>query len=203
MTQPARLVLASILLAALTSPTRADTGPSGPNLAVVEPTAPGMVAPVGAQAGAGPIELDAAITGGDPPTITYMATAAIGTTVAYRPPQGTFAGPQRDVGVGVGVVTTPSTSVNLDLAVTFGEDGYLSTAIGATGSLTVHPNFYVVMHTLVSVDPTVDFYLQPGAGVTHSIGATAPFVEVTAASAVGRGALDVGIGVAVGASRNF
>ncbi|MBP9207450.1 MAG: hypothetical protein KBG28_26015 [Kofleriaceae bacterium] len=91
----------------------------------------------------------------------------------------------------------------LDLAVTFGEDGYLSTAIGATGSLTVHPNFYVVMHTLVSVDPTVDFYLQPGAGVTHSIGATAPFVEVTAASAVGRGALDVGIGVAVGASRNF
>ena len=98
---------------------------------------------------------------------------------------------------------TPSTSVNLDLAVTFGEDGYLSTAIGATGSLTVHPNFYVVMHTLVSVDPTVDFYLQPGAGVTHSIGATAPFVEVTAASAVGRGALDVGIGVAVGASRNF
>jgi len=135
----------------------------------------------------------------DPPP-NYAALFA-GTTVAYRPPGGPFAGYQHDLTglVGYGRYVSRTIALELDLGPTWVRGDYTSFALVPGVVWAFSPHVYAAARFIVPVDPEADFALFPGIGLIHTFGdRISPLVEVNLLSYVGKGHPDFGVAVTVG-----
>jgi len=134
-----------------------------------------------------------------PAPSNYVA-AFLGTTLGYRPPGGPWDGWQHDftTPVGYGRQLTPTLALELDLGPTWVDGRYAS--FGLTPGLvwSFHPNVYAAARFAVLVDPELDLVLLPGIGVCRAFGRVMPTLELSFASAVGRGDPDLGVTLTAG-----
>jgi hypothetical protein len=122
--------------------------------------------------------------------------ALFASTLVYRPPGGTFEGPQKDISptLGAGYFLTETLAIELDVGPTLVSGKY--TAFGLRPALlwNFHWFMYVAARFIVPVDPEPNFVVLPAFGVTHTLAeGIAPFFEVGLGSAVGRGDPDFGL----------
>ena len=133
------------------------------------------------------------------------AAVMVGTTAAYRPPGGPWAGFQSDVSpmVGYGRYLTKTVALELDLGPTFVKDRYASFGLVPAVVWTFSSHAYLAARFLVPLDPQTNFGLFPGIGVFQTYGRYAPYFEVNLASYVGRGDPDFGLSVTAGVLISF
>jgi hypothetical protein len=143
----------------------------------------------------------ASVRAADPaaPPPNYAAVM-VGTTAAYRPPGGPWAGFQSDVSpfVGYGRYVTKTVALELDLGPTFVKGRYGSFGLVPAVVWSFSSHAYLAARFLVPLDPETNFGLFPGVGVFRSYGRYSPYVEVNLASYVGRGDPDLGVSVTAG-----
>jgi hypothetical protein len=136
----------------------------------------------------------------------YYVVASIGTTVAYQPPSGSASGWQHDVSpsVGFGRELSETVSVEVDAGPTYVRGHYAGFSLvpGAVWIFSSHA--YAAARVVVPVDPELNLVLAPGIGVAERLGKAAVVVaELNVSSAVGRGDLDLGVALTVGALYAF
>ena len=134
------------------------------------------------------------------------AAAFLGTTVAYRPPGGSFGGFQNDVTplLGYGRYVSPTISFELDLGPTFVKGNYSNFTLVPGVVWSFSPRAYVAARFLVPVDPEANFALFPGVGVIHSFkNGISPLVELNLVSYVGKGDPDFGVALTAGVLFSF
>ena len=141
-----------------------------------------------------------------PPAPKNYVTAVLGTTLAYRPNGGPFAGWQKDIGpaIGYGRLITPTIALELDVGLVFVDGEYVSTLFvpGVVWSFSTH--VYAAMRFLVPVDPEVNLVLYPGIGVVHAFSnGIAISLELNPSSAVGRGKPDFALPLNAGVLYSF
>src|SRR5262245_20388189 len=135
------------------------------------------------------------------PPSNYVA-GFLGTTLAYKPPDGSWDGWQKDFSttIGYGRQITPKLALELDLGPTWVNGaGYTSFALvpGVVWSIT--PSVYAAARVVVPVDPELNLVLLPGIGLSHMFGGRVmPTLELNLSSAVGRGNPDLGVTLTAG-----
>jgi len=125
----------------------------------------------------------------------------LGTTLAYKPPGGSWDGWQKDFSttVGYGRQLTPKLALELDLGPTWvSGKGYSSFALVPGLVWTINPHVYAAARFVVPVDPETNFVLLPGIGLSHAFGRVLPTLELNLSSAVGRGDPDLGVTLTAG-----
>jgi hypothetical protein len=133
------------------------------------------------------------------PPPNYVA-GFLGTTLAYRPPDGSWDGWQHDATplLGYGRQVSRSVAVELDVGPTFVRGAYSSFSLTPGLVWAFHPNAYVAARFVVPVDPETNFVLFPGVGVCRAFGRVMPTLELNVSSAVGRGHPDLGVALTAG-----
>ena len=136
----------------------------------------------------------------------YYVVASVGTTVAYQPPSGSASGWQHHVSpsVGFGHELSETVSVEVDAGPTYVRGHYAGFSLvpGAVWIFSSHA--YAAARVVVPVDPELNLVLAPGVGVAERIGKAGVVVaELNVSSAVGRGDLDLGVALTVGALYAF
>ena len=127
--------------------------------------------------------------------------ALAASTLVYRPPDGGFQGPQKDItaAAGIGYFLSDTVVLELGLGPTLVTGKYKSFGLLPAVLWKFHRVFYVGGRLIVPVDPEVDVILLPLFGVTHALGlGLSPFFEIGVKSAVGRGDPDFGVVHSVG-----
>jgi hypothetical protein len=134
------------------------------------------------------------------PSPSNYAAAFLGTTLGYRPPGGPWDGWQHDftTPVGYGRQLTPQLSLELDLGPTYVHGRYASFSLTPGLVWSFHPNVYAAARFGVPVDPELNLVLLPGIGVCRAFGRVMPTLELSIASAVGRGDPDLGVTLTAG-----
>jgi hypothetical protein len=134
-----------------------------------------------------------------PPPANYVA-GFLGTTLAYRPHDGSWDGWQHDATtlVGYGRQLTPTVALELDVGPTFVSGSYSSFSLTPGVVWSVHPNVYLAARFIVPVDPEANFVLFPGVGLCRPFGRVMPTLELSLSSAVGRGEPDLGVSLTAG-----
>ncbi len=134
-----------------------------------------------------------------PAPANYVA-GFLGTTLAYRPPDGSWDGWQHDATtlVGYGRQLTPTVALELDVGPTFVSGSYSSFSLTPGLVWSVHPNVYLAARFIVPVDPEANFILFPGIGLCRPFGRVMPTLELSVSSAVGRGEPDLGLSLTAG-----
>lgn len=129
----------------------------------------------------------------------YVA-AFLGTTLGYRPPGGRFEGWQHDFTsqLGYGRQLTPKLSLELDLGPSYVRGRYMSFVLTPGLVWSLHPNLYAAARFAVPVDPELNLVLLPGIGICRAFGRVMPTLELSFASAVGRGDPDSGVALTAG-----
>jgi hypothetical protein len=135
------------------------------------------------------------------PPSNYVA-GFLGTTLAYKPPDGSWDGWQKDFSttLGYGRQITPKLAFELDLGPTWvSGSGYTSFALVPGVVWSFNPSVYAAARFVVPVDPELNFVLLPGIGLSHMFGGRVmPTLELNLASAVGRGNPDLGVTLTAG-----
>lgn len=134
------------------------------------------------------------------PPPNYVAVF-LGTTAAYRPPEGSWDGPQNDLTltVGYGRCVSKTISLELDLGPTWIDGDYTAFALVPGIVWSFHPKAYAAARFIVPVDPEIDFAVAPGLGLIHTFGnGISPLLEVNAVSYLGEGSPDLGLSVTAG-----
>jgi hypothetical protein len=135
-----------------------------------------------------------------PPPANYVA-GFLGSTLAYKPPGGSWDGWQKDFSttLGYGRQLTPKLALELDLGPTWVDGkGYSSFALVPGLVWTINPHVYAAARFVVPVDPETNFVLLPGIGLSHAFGRVMPTLELNLSSAVGRGDPDLGVTLTAG-----
>jgi len=134
-----------------------------------------------------------------PAPVNYVA-GFLGTTLGYRPPGGPWDGWQHDftTQLGYGRQITPKLALELDLGPTYVDGRYASFALTPGLVWSFHPNVYAAARFAVPVDPELNLVLLPGIGVCRAFGRVMPTLELSFASAVGRGDPDLGVTLTAG-----
>jgi hypothetical protein len=135
-----------------------------------------------------------------PPPANYVA-GFLGTTLAYKPPDGSWDGWQKDFSttLGYGRQITPKLALELDLGPTWvSGSGYSSFALVPGVVWTINPTVYAAARFVVPVDPQTNFVLLPGIGLSRAFGRVMPTLELNLSSAVGRGDPDLGVTLTAG-----
>jgi hypothetical protein len=134
-----------------------------------------------------------------PAPVNYVA-GFLGTTLAYRPPGGSWDGWQHDATtlVGYGRQLTPTLALELDLGPSFVSGRYASFALNPGLVWSFHPNVYAAARFVVPVDPELNLVLLPGIGLSRAFGRVMPILELNLSSAVGRGDPDLGVSLTAG-----
>jgi hypothetical protein len=134
-----------------------------------------------------------------PAPLNYVA-CFLGTTLDYRPPDGSWQGYQHDATtlVGYGRQLTPKLALELDLGPTFVSGRYSSFSLTPGLVWSFHPNVYAAARFGVPVDPEWNLVLLPGVGLSLAMGRVMPTLELNLSSAVGRGDPDLGITLTAG-----
>jgi hypothetical protein len=172
----------------------------------------------GAQATTSPSSQQPATNSGPQPVPTstmpapppkFYATALVGTTLAFRPEGGTFAGPQKDMSpmFGAGYFLSPQVALELDAGPTLSSGHHYSSFSLMPGLVwAFNPKFYAAARFAVLVDPEANFAIFPGLGfitpVTKS-SSLSVYVETNLWRNVGRGPSDSALGVTLGLLRTF
>ena len=134
------------------------------------------------------------------PPSNYVA-GFLGSTLAYKPPGGSWDGWQKDfsITVGYGRQLTPKLALELDLGPTWvSGSGYSSFALVPGVVWTINPTVYAAARFVVPVDPQTNFILLPGIGLSRAFGRVMPTLELNLSSAVGRGDPDLGVTLTAG-----
>jgi hypothetical protein len=135
------------------------------------------------------------------PPANYVA-GFLGTTLAYKPPAGSWDGWQKDftTTVGYGRQVSPKLALELDLGPTWvSGKGYSSFALVPGVVWSISPTVYAAARFVVPVDPELNFVLLPGIGLSHLFGGRVmPTLELNLSSAVGRGDPDLGVTLTAG-----
>jgi hypothetical protein len=133
------------------------------------------------------------------PPSNYVA-GFLGTTLAYRPHDGSAEGWQHDATtlVGYGRQLTPTLALELDVGPTFVRGSYSSFSLTPGLVWSVHKNVYLAARFVVPVDPEANFVLFPGVGLCFPFGRVMPTLEASVSSAVGRGEPDLGLSLTAG-----
>ena len=124
----------------------------------------------------------------------------LGTTLAYRPPGGSWAGWQHDATtlVGYGRQLTATVALELDVGPAFVRGSYSSFSLTPGVVWSLHPNLYLAARFAIPVDPESNLVLLPGLGLSRAFGRVMPTLELNLASAVGRGDPDLGLTLTAG-----
>jgi hypothetical protein len=122
--------------------------------------------------------------------------ALLASTLVYRPPGGSFEGPQKDISpaLGAGYFLSDTLAIELEVGPTLVTGKYRSFGFRPALSWNFRSFMYVAARFVVPVDPELDLVVLPAFGLTHTLAkGIAPFFEVGLASAVGRGEPDFGL----------
>lgn len=141
----------------------------------------------------------------EPASPPNYAAAFLGTTVAYRPPGGSFDGFQHDVTLlaGYGRYVSKTVALELDLGPTWVSGRYSSFSLVPGVVWAFSPYAYAAARFVVPVDPEARFVLFPGLGLSRTFGRTTPILEVNLSSTVAKGKADFGVAVTVGVLIGF
>jgi hypothetical protein len=134
------------------------------------------------------------------PVPSNYVAGFFGTTLAYRPPGGSWDDWQHDATtlVGYGRQLSPTVALELDVGPTFVRGSYASLSLTPGLVWSLHPNVYLAARFVVPVDPEANFVLFPGIGLSRAFGRVMPTLEVNVSSAVGRGDPDLGLSITAG-----
>jgi hypothetical protein len=141
-----------------------------------------------------------------PPLPPNYVAGFLGTTLAYRPRGGGFAGWQHDATplLGYGRFVSSSVALEMDLGPTFVRGRYASFALVPGVVWAFHPSVYAAARFVVPLDPEVNFTLFPGIGVLRTFkNRWSPLLEVNLSSTVGRGRPDLGVALTAGVLLSF
>lgn len=129
----------------------------------------------------------------------WYGVGLAGSTLAYRPQGGPWAGFQHDrsANLGAGRFVGDKLAFELDLGATWVRGAYVSAALTPGVLVSFHPNFYGAARFIVPFDPAADLVLFPGVGVIHTFkNGLAPLLEVNLARSLDR--RDLGLALTVG-----
>ena len=136
----------------------------------------------------------------DAPPPNYAA-GFLGTTLAYRPPGGSFDGWQRDATalVGYGRFVTPKLALELDAGPTYVSGDYASFGLVPGLVWTFSSNAYFAARFIVSVDPERRFTLFPGIGLSRTCkGRITPILELNLSGTRTGSKSDFGVALTAG-----
>jgi len=141
---------------------------------------------------------------GDPPP--NYAAVFLGSTVAHRPPGGTWDGAQHDLVLtaGLGRYASRTLALELDLGPTWVRGDYASFALVPGVVWAFSPHAYLAARFPVAVDPETASYAAPGVGLSHTFAnGLTPILEMNLVSRFGHGKPDLGVTVTVGLLYSF